>query len=161
MQIPRSGISGQYVWCMDGIHPGGGAAAAVTEPAVTSARNGARDAIGCAHMLCPEPATALLLFDARVTAAWLVDIEGRAWRGLPMCSAHANRFRPPVGWVLSDQRSRADRQRSGTESPPPEPAPSITEPADGSRPEDPSPAPEPAPTPLLTRAFRTTAQASI
>ncbi|MCY4631162.1 MAG: hypothetical protein OXE75_09830 [bacterium] len=146
---------------MDGIHPGGGAAAIVTEPAVTSARNGARDAIGCAHMLCPEPATALLLFDARVTAAWLVDIEGRAWRGLPMCSAHANRFRPPVGWVLSDQRSRANRQRSGTESSAPEPAPSVTEPADGSRPEDPPPAPEPAPTPLLTRAFRTTAQASI
>ena len=113
-------------------------------------------------MLCPEPATALLLFDARVTAAWLMDLEGRAWRGLPMCSAHANRFRPPVGWVLSDQRSRIGRQRSGTDgSSVPEPVAPGADTAEDSPPEDPPPAREPAPTPLLTRAFRTTAQASI
>ena len=111
-------------------------------------------------MLCPESATALLLFDARVTAAWLVDLEGKAWRGLPMCWAHANRFRPPVGWVLSDQRSRINRQRSGTGGSPAS-QPRDAEPADDSQPEDPPPAREPAPTPLLTRAFRTTAHTSI
>ena len=147
---------------MDGIRPGGGAAAIATGRAVASPRGGGREVVGCAHMLCPEPATALLLFDARVTAAWLVDLEGRAWRGLPMCWAHANRFRPPVGWVLSDQRSRSNRQRSGTEGlPAAQPAARDAEPADDSESDDPPPAREPAPTPLLTRAFRTTAQASI
>lgn len=113
-------------------------------------------------MLCPEPATALLLFDARVTAAWLVDFEGRAWRGLPMCSAHADRFRPPVGWVLSDQRSPSRRQRSADQgSSASEPAASGAEYADDSGSGEPAAAPVPAPTPLLTRAFRTTAHSSI
>lgn len=147
---------------MDGIHPGGGAAAIATGRTVRPPRNGGHEVVGCAHMLCPEPATALLLFDARVTAAWLVDLEGKAWRGLPMCRAHANRFRPPVGWVLSDQRSRTIRQRSGAEgSPASQPAARDGEPAGDSQPDDPPPAREPAPTPLLSRAFRTTAQASI
>ena len=124
--------------------------------------NGAQEVVGCAHMLCPEPATALLLFDARVTAAWLVDLEGKAWRGLPMCWAHANRFRPPVGWVLSDQRSRINRQRPGTGgSPASQPPAPDAEAAGDSEPDDSPPAREPAPTPRLTRAFRTTAQASI
>ncbi len=147
---------------MDGFHPGGGAAAIVPGRTVSRARNGGREVVGCAHMLCPESATALLLFDARVTAAWLVDLEGKAWRGLPMCRTHANRFRPPVGWVLSDQRSRINRQRSGAEgSPASQPAARDAEPADDSQPDDPPPVREPAPTPLLTRAFRTTAQSPI
>ena len=147
---------------MDGIHPGGGAAAIATGNAVTPPRNGAQEAVGCAHMLCPEPATALLLFDARVTAAWLLDLEGRAWRGLPMCSAHADRFRPPVGWVLSDQRSPSGRQRSESHgSPAPEAAVAGDDSADDSGSGDSEPAWEPAPTPLLTRAFRTTAHSAI
>ena len=147
---------------MDGIHPGGGAAAIAAGRTTSPSRNGAHEVVGCAHMLCPEPATALLLFDARVTAAWLVDLEGRAWRGLPMCWVHANRFRPPVGWVLSDQRSRTNRQRPGTqESPASQSTAQGAESADDSQPDDSPPARRPAPTPLLTRAFRTTAQASI
>ena len=107
-------------------------------------------------MLCPEPATALLLFDARVTTAWLVDLEGEAWRGLPMCRAHADRFRPPLGWALSDPRRRTAPKRSGAEaSPVPQPMASDAEPVGDPTPDD------PAPTPLLSRAFRTTAQASI
>ena len=161
-QIPRLSVFRQYVCRMDGIRPGGGAAAIAPRGSVEPPRIRAAEVVGCAHMLCPEPATALLLFDARVTAAWLVDLEGKAWRGLPMCWAHANRFRPPVGWVLSDQRSRTTRQRPGTEaSPAPQPAAGDGEPAGDSQPDDPSSAREPAPTPLLTRAFRTTAQASI
>ncbi|MCY3951569.1 MAG: hypothetical protein OXG69_03355 [bacterium] len=147
---------------MDGMRSGGGAAAIATGNVVTPPRNGGPEAVGCAHMLCPEPATALLLFDARVTAAWLVDLEGKAWRGLPMCAAHANRFRPPVGWILSDQRSPSRRQRSGSEaSPASEPAASVVESEDDSAAGEPAPAREPAPTPLLTRAFRTTAHSAI
>ena len=147
---------------MDGIRSGSGAAAIATANAVTSPGNGAPEAVGCAHMLCPEPATALLLFDARVTAAWLVDLEGKAWRGLPMCAAHADRFRPPVGWILSDQRSPSRRQRSGSEAlPASDPAASGAESADDSVAGEPAPAREPAPTPLLSRAFRTTAHSAI
>lgn len=147
---------------MDGIRPAGGAAAIATGNVVTPPGNGAPEAVGCAHMLCPEPATALLLFDARVTAAWLVDLEGRAWRGLPMCAAHADRFRPPVGWILSDQRSPSRRQRSGREaSPASEPVASAAGSADDSADGEPAPDREPAPTPLLTRAFRTTAPSAI
>lgn len=147
---------------MDGIHPGGGAAALATGNAVAPPHNGAPEVVACAHMLCPEPATALLLFDARVTAAWLVDLEGKAWRGLPMCAAHADRFRPPVGWILSDQRSPSRRKRSAGEAPPaPEPAAPGAASSGDSAPDEPAPAPEPAPTPLLTRAFRTTAHSAI
>lgn len=141
---------------MDAIRSGGGGAAVATGPSAAPTHNGARDAVGCAHLLCPEPATALLLFDPRVATAWLVDLEGEAWHGLPMCPKHADRFRPPVGWVLSDQRSRTDRQLHGAEgSPAPQPAARHAEPD-----ADPLPVPEPVPTPLLSRAFRTTAQVS-
>ncbi|MDE0195191.1 MAG: hypothetical protein OXP08_06525, partial [bacterium] len=119
---------------------------------MTPPHNGAPEAVGCAHMLCPESATALLLFDARVTAAWLMDFEGRAWRGLPMCSAHADRFRPPVGWVLSDQRSPSRPQRSagaggggGGAGAPPAGAPPAPRGGGGPPPPPPPPPPPAAP----------------
>lgn len=147
---------------MDGIRPGLGAAAVAAGNTATPRGNGASEVVGCAHMLCPEPATALLLFDARVTAAWLVDLEGKAWRGLPMCAAHADRFRPPVGWILSDQRSPSRRKLSCSEAvPAPEPAAPGADSSGDPAPAEAAPVPEPAPTPLLTRAFRTTAHSAI
>ena len=114
-------------------------------------------------MLCRGPATALLLFDPRVATAWLVDVEGAVPRGLPMCTAHADRFRPPVGWVLSDQRSPLEQQAlagaagaiesEAVPSGPGSPGDSHT----GGAPAE----AEPLPTPLLSRAFRTTEQALI
>ena len=109
-------------------------------------------------MLCREPATALLLFDPRVATAWLVNAEGTAPRGLPMCTSHADRFRPPVGWVLSDQRSPREREAHGGSGGPEAASPDP----DGSGMSQSGDAPavaEPIPTPLLSRAFRTTSQA--
>lgn len=163
IKSPGRRCHGSTLDCMDRGLPSGGASGGAVAAGRTTlvCRNGPDEVVGCAHMLCPEPATTLLLFDARVTAAWLVDLEGGAWRGLPMCGAHANRFRPPVGWTLSDQRSRTNRQRSGAEgSSRSEPVVRNGEPAGDSRPDDPLPAAEPPPTPLLMRAFRTTARVS-
>ncbi len=110
-------------------------------------------------MLCPELATAVLLFDARVTTAWLVDAPSRTWRGMPICSVHANRFRPPVGWVLSDQRSQTARQKpKGAGFSGSQPELDDADPVESSVPSDSEAASEPAETPLLSRAFRTTAQ---
>lgn len=145
---------------MDGVPAGDPAGVGVARRVRSFPRNGSTEAMGCAHMLCREPAVALLLFDPRVATAWLVDIEGTAPRGLAMCATHADRFRPPVGWVLSDQRSPVEqdalpRTAGSTE----EAAPSGSDSsADAATSEAPAEA-EPLPTPLLSRAFRTTEQA--
>jgi len=124
-------------------------------------RNGTSEAGECAHMLCREPAAAFLLFDPRVATAWLVDVAGTTPRGLPMCTAHADRFRPPMGWDLSDQRSPVEQRvvggaagSSGPEATAPGPDGS-----ENSRSGDSPAVAEPIPTPLLSRAFRTTSQA--
>lgn len=113
-------------------------------------------------MLCREPATALLLFDPRVATAWLVDADDAPPTGLPMCRSHADRFRPPVGWALSDQRSPVEDglvARVGTpaaDSPSPDDPAAADSEEQGAETEE-----DQAPTPLLSRAFRTTAQALI
>lgn len=112
-------------------------------------------------MLCRAPATAYLLFDPRVATAWLVDVEGNAPRGLPMCTAHADRFRPPMGWDLSDQRSPVEQRVVGgaAGSSGPESASSGPDGSGNSASGDTPAVAEPMPTPLLSRAFRTTSQA--
>ena len=146
---------------MDGVPAGDpagvGAAARVRE----FPRNGVSEAVECAHMLCREPATALLLFDPRVATAWLIDVDGTAPGGLSMCTAHADRFRPPVGWVLSDQRSPIEREAPAGAAGSSGPAATSSSPDDvgNFRSGDAPAVAEPIPTPLLSRAFRTTAQA--
>ena len=119
--------------------------------------------IGCAHMLCPKPAGAMLLFDPRQTAAWLLDLYGTNQHGLPLCSSHADRFRQPVHWSLSDLRSKpADppADPGGGATPSLLDAEPVAEPAGSDTPAEPAPIPEPVATPLLSRAFRTTEQVS-
>lgn len=146
---------------MDGVLAGDPAGVGVAARVRAFPRDGVSEAVECAHMLCRGPATALLLFDPRVATAWLVDAEGAVPRGLPMCTAHADRFRPPVGWVLSDQRSPFAREApagafgaTGSEA-----ASSGPDSPGNSRSGDSPAVAEPLPTPLLSRAFRTTAQA--
>lgn len=104
----------------------------------------------CGNMLCAESASAVLLFDARESAAWLIDAGEAEWAGLGMCPKHANRFRPPVGWSLSDLRCEAVRSTA-------EAALETDVGADDSSPaDDVEPASAPVQTPLLSRAFRTT-----
>jgi hypothetical protein len=144
---------------MDGVRSGDPTGARVAE----LLHSQAHESIGCAHMLCRQPATAVLLFDPRVATAWLIDVGGPASSGLPMCAGHSGRFRAPVGWVLSDQRRGTGSVASSDPSGMPE-SDSVTpgENDAGDMPaDDTPPEPEPAPTPLLSRAFRTTAQALI
>lgn len=125
-------------------------------------RNGASRSLLCAHMLCREPATALLLFDPRVATAWLIDADDAPPNGLPMCRSHANRFRAPVGWALSDQRSPVEDEPVAPVEPPAADSPrSVDAAAADSDEQDTRTEDDQAPTPLLSRAFRTTAQALI
>lgn len=147
---------------MDGVPAGDPAGVGAAARLRAVPRNGSSETVECAHMLCREPATALLLFDPRVATAWLVDAAGSAPSGLPMCTARADRFRPPVGWVLSDQRTPVERTEPAAADAAgaagPEAPPSGAD-AAGNDTDDDSPAvAEPIPTPLLSRAFRTTAQ---
>lgn len=125
-------------------------------------RNGASVSVFCAHMLCREPATALLLFDPRVATAWLIDADDAPPNGLPMCRSHAKRFRAPVGWALSDQRSPVEEKPVAPAEPLAADSPPSVDAAAADSDEQDSPAEDDrAPTPLLSRAFRTTAQALI
>ena len=122
----------------------------------------------CVRGMCTETATAGLGYDVPGTRAWLYDLDAATIAGtsrqrdmiMPLCRAHADRIKVPVGWVLDDQRAPA-----------PEPVVAQPEPstvaADGaeplfrprSRPEpaemsQPEPEREPAAPSLLERAFR-------
>lgn len=56
---------------------------------------------------CSEDAVSLLSYDYGEATVWLDDrLTGP---GHVMCAGHANRFTPPVGWVLVDRRTSAQR----------------------------------------------------
>jgi len=52
---------------------------------------------------CQRDAAALLSFDYGSAKAWLDDNLMGA--GHHLCHTHAERFTPPVGWVLVDRRN--------------------------------------------------------
>ncbi len=54
---------------------------------------------------CRLEAAALLTFDYPQAQVWLDD--GVNGAGHPLCAQHADRFTPPVGWVLADRRASA------------------------------------------------------
>ena len=54
---------------------------------------------------CPEDAAALLSFDYSTARVWLDD--GFKGAGHQLCVPHADKFTPPVGWVLVDRRAGA------------------------------------------------------
>lgn len=59
----------------------------------------------CARVSCGEPASALLLINARDLAAHLVDIREETGNvGVLLCRGHANAVVVPVGWTLADSR---------------------------------------------------------
>jgi hypothetical protein len=60
----------------------------------------------CARPGCGEPATALLTYDYTGRTVWLDDaseIDGSSW---PLCSAHADGLKVPVGWNCEDRRAQ-------------------------------------------------------
>jgi Protein of unknown function (DUF3499) len=56
---------------------------------------------------CSSPATSLMSFAYDDGAVWLRDLAAMPAIGIDyaLCEMHANRFTPPVGWVLTDSRS--------------------------------------------------------
>ena len=62
----------------------------------------------CARVLCSEPASAILLINARDLSAQIVDIqEDTGIAGVPLCRVHADAVVVPLGWTLEDLRTQA------------------------------------------------------
>jgi hypothetical protein len=83
----------------------------------------------CDRVTCHREASVLLLFDPRLTVAWLNDIQSnRRTVGIALCLDHANRVTVPAGWTLTDERSETNRvptrSRAGKSS-----APKVAEPS--------------------------------
>jgi len=60
----------------------------------------------CARPGCGEPATGLLSYDYESSTVWLDDvaeIDGTSW---PLCTAHADGLKVPVGWACEDRRAK-------------------------------------------------------
>lgn len=57
---------------------------------------------------CSNPAAVVLAFNYGDRRVWLDDMDEGAdtIAGYPLCETHASRFVPPVGWMLTDLRSR-------------------------------------------------------
>jgi hypothetical protein len=56
---------------------------------------------------CSSRATALLSYDHAAAEAYLDDASGDepGYQGMLLCSPHAGRFTPPVGWEVIDRRA--------------------------------------------------------
>jgi len=68
----------------------------------------------CARPACGGEVAAWLTYDYGQQRVWLDDAQtaggGNRW---PICSAHANRLRVPLGWVCVDRRTDARGSRPG------------------------------------------------
>lgn len=56
---------------------------------------------------CSTLAAALMTFDYGERAVWLgeLDRDPRDAKGYPLCTSHADRLTPPLGWTLTDRRN--------------------------------------------------------
>ncbi len=60
----------------------------------------------CARVLCAEPASAILLINARDLSAHVADLSDEtSATGVPLCSVHADGVVVPTGWTQEDMRS--------------------------------------------------------
>jgi Protein of unknown function (DUF3499) len=62
----------------------------------------------CSRPACAEPAMATVTYHYGEQAAWLdhLTVE-RDPHAYDMCARHAERLRPPQGWMLDDRRVRS------------------------------------------------------
>lgn len=72
-----------------------------------------RAAMTCVR--CSSNSTSCLTYAYERREAWLVDSKGSPAPGTryPLCTVHADRVTPPVGWVLHDRRSQPTLFASG------------------------------------------------
>ena len=56
---------------------------------------------------CSAPSVALMTFDYDARAVWLNEFESEPERshGYALCTPHADRMTPPLGWTLTDRRN--------------------------------------------------------
>lgn len=56
---------------------------------------------------CSAPSSAVMTFDYDTRAVWLleVDSEPDVRGGYALCTTHADRMTPPLGWTLTDRRN--------------------------------------------------------
>lgn len=56
---------------------------------------------------CSVPAAIAMTFDYGDRAVWLDELDGppELGHGYAMCTSHADRMSPPVGWTLTDRRN--------------------------------------------------------
>lgn len=56
---------------------------------------------------CSIPALALMTFDYSDRAVWLEEFDEfpEDLIGYPLCTDHADRLTPPLGWTLTDRRN--------------------------------------------------------
>ena len=56
---------------------------------------------------CSTPASTLMTFAYGDSAVWLEDLESDPadMGGYALCTAHADRLSPPLGWTLTDRRN--------------------------------------------------------
>lgn len=67
----------------------------------------------CSHTACRWPAAATLSFDYERRLAWIEELGTQPDpSSYDLCSAHAGRFRPPMGWASEDRR-RSPRSAHG------------------------------------------------
>jgi hypothetical protein len=56
---------------------------------------------------CSVPAAAFMTFDYDSRAVWLLELEadGATAGSYALCTSHADRLTPPLGWTLTDRRN--------------------------------------------------------
>ena len=56
---------------------------------------------------CQAPAAALMTFDYEERSVWLSELDSKGERGggYALCTSHADRMTPPLGWTLTDRRN--------------------------------------------------------
>lgn len=58
----------------------------------------------CSHPGCGGVVATKLTYDYAGRTVWLVDPGVTIEHGMGLCQGHSATFRPPVGWVLEDER---------------------------------------------------------
>ncbi len=56
---------------------------------------------------CSTPAATVMTFDYQERSVWLVEFESPPdlGAGYSLCTPHADRMTPPLGWTLTDRRN--------------------------------------------------------
>lgn len=61
----------------------------------------------CARPGCGDPASAMLTFQYATGTVWLLDLSDPDPCAIDLCSRHAERTTPPLGWTVHDRRAAA------------------------------------------------------